>query len=103
VCLSDRSTDDHAHDTIDPYDGYRLDELADVVVISHLARLRKPEPEIYTLAIDKLGVAAAECVYVDDIAPYVEPARALGAIGIHHTRTADTLTELETLFAVNLT
>jgi epoxide hydrolase-like predicted phosphatase len=86
----------------DPYDGYQLDERADVVVVSHLVGLRKPEPAIYSLAIDKLGVPADECVYVDDVAAYVTPARTLGMTGIHHTSTTDTIAELARLFSVDL-
>lgn len=38
----------------------------------------KPAAAIYQAALDAVDVAAAEALYIDDIAPYVEAARALG-------------------------
>ena len=44
-----------------------LDELFDAVVISAEVGLHKPQPEIYLLAAERLGVEPAECVFVDDL------------------------------------
>lgn len=43
-----------------------IDEIFEVVVDSAFVGMRKPEPEIYELTTARLGVAAAECLFVDD-------------------------------------
>jgi putative hydrolase of the HAD superfamily len=52
----------------DPYDGYDLDAMFDAVVISGETGMRKPDPAIYLLTADKLGVPPQECVFADDTA-----------------------------------
>ncbi|MFC7759297.1 HAD family hydrolase [Catellatospora bangladeshensis] len=63
-------------DHFDPYAPWNLAERADVVVISDQVRLRKPDPEIFDLVLDRLGVPAADCLFIDDIAAYLAPAKA---------------------------
>jgi epoxide hydrolase-like predicted phosphatase len=75
----------------------------DDLVISGEVGLRKPEPEIYLLAAERVGLSPAECVFVDDLELNVEAARQLGITAIHHTSYVDTKRELETLFGVDLT
>jgi putative hydrolase of the HAD superfamily len=84
-----------------PRDGWS--ELFDVVVISGEVGMRKPEPEIYQLTCDRLGVAAEQCVFVDDLRPNVRAAAELGMTGVHHTSDAETLTALGELFGVAVT
>lgn len=68
--------------------------LFDVVVISSEVGLRKPQPEIYTLALARLGVAAPDAVLVDDGAPNLEAAERLGLTGVLHTDPAMTIEAL---------
>jgi epoxide hydrolase-like predicted phosphatase len=75
-------------------------ELFDVVVISGEVQLRKPEPEIFRLTAERLGVAPPQCVFVDDLTPNVRGAAAVGMVGVHHVTAAQTLDELEALFGV---
>jgi putative hydrolase of the HAD superfamily len=75
----------------------------DDLVISGEVGLRKPEPEIYLLAAERIGLRPAECVFIDDLELNVEAARTLGMTAIHHTAYDATLRELETLFGVDLT
>ena len=51
-------------------------------VLSHLAGLRKPDPKIYELALEKASCAAAQCVYVDDKPAMLEPAMRMGMSAI---------------------
>jgi epoxide hydrolase-like predicted phosphatase len=84
-------------------DSYRFehfDTLFDAVVISGEVGLRKPDPEIYALAARELGVEPAQCVFVDDIPANVRGAVSAGMVGIHHTDTSTTLTELEALLGI---
>ena len=56
----------------------RFDDAFDELVISAEVGIMKPEPRIYELALEKLGVTASEAVFVDDTPPNVEGARSLG-------------------------
>jgi epoxide hydrolase-like predicted phosphatase len=86
----------------DPYDGYSLDERADAVVLSDQVGLRKPEPAIFTLIADKLGVPPAQCVFVDDVAEHLPAAAKLGMRTVHHVHTVETLAELSRIFVIKL-
>lgn len=77
-------------------------ELFDTVVISGEVGLRKPEPEIYLLAAQRLGLSPPECAFVDDLAPNVRGAAAVGMVAVHHRDAATTRAELEALFGVPL-
>ncbi len=43
---------------------------------------KKPEPEIYHLALERTGVAAAEALFIDDMPRYVAAAQEVGIDGI---------------------
>lgn len=76
----------------------QLRELFDAWVISSEVGLRKPDPAIYELAAERLGVAPAACVFVDDLPGNLKPARALGmATVLHRGDAAATLAELRAL------
>ena len=57
-----------------------VDELFELVVDSGFVGIRKPDPPIYELTIERLGdgIAAGECLFVDDVAVNVATARELG-------------------------
>jgi putative hydrolase of the HAD superfamily len=74
-----------------------LAELFDAVVISGEEGFRKPDPRMYALGAERIGVAPAQCVFVDDLAFNLEPARELGMAVVHHTGAASTLAELDAL------
>ena len=84
----------------DVYAGFDLAAMFDVVVISHLVGLRKPEAPIYELAAARLGVAPADCVFVDDTRRNVTAARALGMAAVHFTGEPAQLTEVERLIGL---
>jgi epoxide hydrolase-like predicted phosphatase len=84
------------------YDRDRFPELFDAWVISHEVGLRKPDPEIYELAVDRLGVPATECVFVDDLGGNLKPAAAIGMATIKHVDAAETIPQLEELLGVAL-
>jgi putative hydrolase of the HAD superfamily len=84
----------------DPYAGYKLDEQFDAVVISSDVGIRKPDPAIYLLAADKLGVTPGACVFVDDIPSNLWSAREVGMAVVHHVDPVSTIRELERLFGL---
>jgi epoxide hydrolase-like predicted phosphatase len=83
-----------------PRDGW--DTLFDTIVISGEVGLRKPDPAIYLLAAERLELAPEHVVFVDDLAPNVRAAAAVGMVGVHHTDVDATADELETLLGVSL-
>ena len=52
-----------------------IDEIFETVVDSAFVGVRKPDPAIYGIVLERLGLAADECAFVDDIAINVEAAR----------------------------
>jgi epoxide hydrolase-like predicted phosphatase len=60
-----------------------VDELFDDVIDSSAVGVRKPNPEIFRLALRRLDVGQPQAaVFLDDFAPYVEAAKALGLHGV---------------------
>ena len=84
------------------YDRALLDELFDAAVISGDVGLRKPDPAIYTLTAERLGLEPEACVFVDDLGGNLKPARALGMATVLHTDASATVEELETLLGIPL-
>jgi epoxide hydrolase-like predicted phosphatase len=84
------------------YDPALMDELFDVVVISGDVGLHKPQPEIYLLAAERLGVPVETCVFVDDLRENVEGAERVGMTGVLHRDPAHTVETLEELFGIPL-
>lgn len=86
----------------DPYSGWELEHRFDVLVISEQTGTRKPDPAIYRLAAERLGLPPEQCVFVDDLPHNLEPARALGMSVILKTSADQLLTDLEGLLAIPL-
>jgi putative hydrolase of the HAD superfamily len=76
-----------------PTDGYPWDHLPrfSEVVVSAEVGIRKPDSAIYLLAVEKLGRAPADCVFIDDVEINLVPARALGLGTVLYERPHDTL------------
>ena len=74
-----------------------LADLFDGVVISGEEGFRKPDPRMYELGAQRIGCEPGACVFVDDLAFNLDPARELGMAVVHHTSAASTLAELERL------
>jgi epoxide hydrolase-like predicted phosphatase len=84
------------------YDRTRFGELFDVLVISGEIGIRKPAPEIYALATERLGVAPERCVFVDDLPGNLKPAAAIGMATVLHRDADRTIPELEALLGISL-
>ena len=77
--------------------------LFDAILLSGEVGVGKPDPRIYLLAADRLGLIPEQCVFVDDLRANVRGAVQIGMAGVHHTDPAATLGELEALFGFSLT
>ena len=62
-----------------------LSALFDAVVISYEVQLAKPEPEIYRITLDRLGVPPGAALFVDDRLENIDAARELGFETLHFT------------------
>ncbi len=67
------------------------------VIESAKAGVRKPDPRIYRMMTDALGVAPQECVYLDDLGINLKPARELGMRTIKVGEPEPALAELESM------
>ena len=85
------------------YEPALLEELFDVVVISGDVGLHKPQPEIFLLAAERVGVGPGDCVFVDDLRENCAGAEAVGMTAILHRGSAGTLPQLEELLGASLT
>jgi putative hydrolase of the HAD superfamily len=77
--------------------------LFDSIVESSVEGIRKPEPDIYRRAVDRLGADPGSCAYLDDLGVNLKPARAMG---MHTIKVGDphvALTELAEVTGVDLT
>ncbi len=71
-----------------------LGELFDLVLISAEVGMAKPDAPIYRLALDRLGIAPQEAVFIDDAPENVEGAIAVGLHGLRFESTDQVLGEL---------
>lgn len=78
-----------------------LDEIFEIVVDSAFVGMRKPEPAIYELTIERLGggLRAEECLFVDDFEINCEAARELGMTAVCFANAEQAIPELESALA----
>jgi epoxide hydrolase-like predicted phosphatase len=78
-----------------------LDEIFEVVVDSAFVGMRKPEPRIYELTVERLGgdLRAQECLFLDDIEVNCDAARGLGMTAVHFRQADQAIAELESALA----
>jgi putative hydrolase of the HAD superfamily len=72
-----------------------VDELFETVVDSGFVGMRKPDPEIYELTLERLDLPAEACLFLDDIDVNVQTAESLGMRGVHFRDTAQAIAEIE--------
>ena len=75
----------------------RCAELFDLIVSSADEGVRKPDPRIYQLVLDRLSLTPAEVLFVDDSEENIEAARTLGIRGVHFVSTEGVIAELQAL------
>jgi putative hydrolase of the HAD superfamily len=74
----------------------------DTVLESSKLGVRKPDPRFYDLALDAVGVAPGEAVFLDDLGVNLKPARALGITTIKVVDPDQALSELEQVLGFDL-
>jgi putative hydrolase of the HAD superfamily len=74
----------------------------DVFVESKVTGLRKPDPRIYELVCQQLGVTPPETVFLDDLGLNLKPAKAMGMHTIKVVDPDDALSELGSVLGLDL-
>ncbi len=82
--------------------GLDVHSLFDVVVESAIVGFRKPEPRIYEIACEKLGIEPTQAVFLDDLGANLKGARALGMHTIKVDETHRAIDELEEALGIPL-
>jgi putative hydrolase of the HAD superfamily len=71
-----------------------IDEIFELVVDSAFVGCRKPEPRIYEILLERLGVEAQGCVFVDDVEVNCDAARELGMTAVHFRENEQAIAEV---------
>ncbi|MEA2373711.1 MAG: putative hydrolase of the superfamily [Thermoleophilaceae bacterium] len=75
-----------------------IDEIFELVVDSAFVGMRKPEPEIYELTLERLGgVPAEECVFIDDTEVNCQMAERLGMRAVHFRDNEQAIAAVESI------
>ena len=73
---------------------FGLDKLSDCFISSSFVHMRKPDAEIFRLALDLAQVRPAKRVFIDNTPMFIQIAEGLGIQGILHTDCKSTRTKL---------
>ncbi len=73
---------------------FNLDDFVDFYISSCFVHLRKPDADIFRLALNVAHVPPEQVVFIDDQPLFVQVAEGLGIRGIHHSDYKSTLTQL---------
>ena len=78
---------------------YGFADLVDEMIYSHECGMSKPDPRIYALTCERLGVRPQETVFLDDSEMCVTGARDAGWHAVLYTDNATVIDEIERLLA----
>jgi putative hydrolase of the HAD superfamily len=77
-----------------------VDEIFETVVDSAFVGCRKPEARIYELTLERIGMRAEQCVFIDDMLVNIEAARGLGFVAVHFEDNAQAIGEIRAALAL---
>jgi putative hydrolase of the HAD superfamily len=77
----------------------KFEDVFNEMIISAEVGLVKPDPRIYHLALEKLGMLPGESIFLDDVLVNVEAARSVGMSAIQFSQPEKTLEELKQLLS----
>jgi putative hydrolase of the HAD superfamily len=76
-----------------------VDEIFETVVDSAFVGCRKPEAKIYEITLDRIGLPAESCVFIDDLLHNCEGAEALGMRAVHFRETEQAIADVRAALA----
>jgi putative hydrolase of the HAD superfamily len=74
-----------------------VDEIFETVVDSGFVGCRKPEARIYEMTLGRLGLPGETCLFIDDLLPNIEGARAAGLVAVHFRDNDQAIPEIRAL------
>ncbi len=81
---------------------YRMEEMAEFIIYSHEVGMCKPDPRIYALTCERLGVTAEETIFLDDLEVNVQAGRDAGMQSILFKDNGQAIAEIQLLLNPNL-
>jgi epoxide hydrolase-like predicted phosphatase len=80
-----------------------IDEVFEIVVDSAFVGMRKPDPAIYELTVERLGdgIVAADCIFIDDIDVNIHAAESLGMTGVQFHSTEQAIADVQAALAAS--
>jgi putative hydrolase of the HAD superfamily len=76
-----------------------VDEIFETIVDSAFVGARKPEPRIYELTLERIGMPAEACLFVDDVEVNCEAAAAAGITAVHFRDNEQAIPEIRAALA----
>jgi putative hydrolase of the HAD superfamily len=76
-----------------------VDEIFELVIDSGWVGYRKPERQIYEITLERLGLPASACLFVDDLEVNCEAARELGFAAVHYREPEQAIAEVRAVLA----
>ena len=76
---------------------YGFTSMVELAIYSHEEGIHKPDPRIFAIAAERLGVPPAEIVFLDDLPANVDAARACGLQAVLFTSTPQAIADIEAL------
>ncbi len=87
-----------SHETIHvAYERYPFFSLFDGIVVSGFEKLLKPDPRLYRILLERYGLNASECIFLDDNQANVDAANALGIKALRFTNIDEVRPRLQAL------
>jgi putative hydrolase of the HAD superfamily len=77
-----------------------VDEIFETVVDSGFVGCRKPESRIYAIALERLGLPAESCLFVDDVLVNCEGAQKAGMTAVHFQENELAIAEIRAALSV---
>jgi len=76
-----------------------IDEIFEVIIDSAFVGMRKPDPAIYHLTVERLGdgMRPSDCIFVDDLELNCDAAREIGMAAVQFRSTEQAIAEVEAL------
>ena len=80
---------------------YHLSDISDFIIYSHEVGVSKPDPRIYELTCERLGIQPDEMIFLDDSPGHIAAAREYGIHGVVFQDNAQAIAEIEALLAAH--
>lgn len=73
---------------------FGLNDFVDFFIVSSFVHFRKPDADIFSIALDTAQVSAKQVLYLEDRPMFVQVAETLGIKGLHHVDHASTVKKI---------